>query len=900
MASSPFNYIRRLVLRGKSLDMTTVEETKSLLTTSKEFREKLEDTNIIYCRMGVPVCLFNNEGKPINVPPNTDLKNYTVKDSINAIKDNANDWKNRSMYNINGIYVLTGLVKEGKLNGKYFIGIETDTEKAYNTLLNGTTIEDFVAKFKWVEHHTKPYYKIHIFVVTDKPLPYLKETTIVDKDGNSLGLGVFSEHNQWFASSPSVNHRSNCPWELLPNGIKSLDVLSDELYNELYQRIEHLCKTIGGFDYGKEIKPPVIYKEEKTAQEGNQSNNNTTNINDEVSDFYDTPTTNFCEYVTSCFVPYFEEPNRDKIVFILSGFFAKERINIKITKKIVELLQEKHNEKFDIRDREIIGSRTRVIVNSYKKVDNGDKVEGYSAIKVILGEELSEQLEERVQGFCKFYNTESRIQDLYEVTALDIMSNYPTLTLRESLNSDNKDEILIYNNGYYNKEKSIKEIIHSLYPFEFKRNDVNEIVEYIKYANVVNREACDTNLHIINTENGLYNYKSKELLPHDPKYPSLIQIPIAYDKTKKCPNFLKFINESVTPSDRGNCLNGLAYIFHRRNDKEVLNFLVGEGYNGKSLLISVMTHLLGDRNVSNVSLDRILNDPYVESSMLGKLVNFAPDTKVLTAEDMTKLKIIAGKQRTTIEKKYQDSHEGALNIKLFFPINRIGEINDDSDGYHRRPNYSVFPQKYKDELSEEEKNDPLQEYKLANPKLEKTLKEESQGIFNLLIEYLNKLEEKNFRFGNSANQNREKYDLLQNRIPIFVKERIEFDNDYNHTKYGYRQMFEYKDFIFTQLDKFCKEKEIPTPSKKTLGEYLRKQIESRYKNPTNKNEFSFDGKRVNETNGRKEYVYYGIRFLDKDERERKEKEMEEEEKGEMKSIESSQESSMELEDNRYN
>ena len=177
MASSPFNYIRRLVLRGKSLDMTTVEETKSLLTTSKEFREKLEDTNIIYCRMGVPVCLFNNEGKPINVPPNTDLKNYTVKDSINAIKDNANDWKNRSMYNINGIYVLTGLVKEGKLNGKYFIGIETDTEKAYNTLLNGTTIEDFVAKFKWVEHHTKPYYKIHIFVVTDKPLPYLKETT---------------------------------------------------------------------------------------------------------------------------------------------------------------------------------------------------------------------------------------------------------------------------------------------------------------------------------------------------------------------------------------------------------------------------------------------------------------------------------------------------------------------------------------------------------------------------------------------------------------------------------------------------------------------------------------------------------------------------------------------------
>jgi hypothetical protein len=55
------------------------------------------------------------------------------------------------------------------------------------------------------------------------------------------------------------------------------------------------------------------------------------------------------------------------------------------------------------------------------------------------------------------------------------MSKFPILTIQ-----DNKDEILIYNNGYNsNKENDIREIIHSLYHYDFKQNEVNEIVENI-------------------------------------------------------------------------------------------------------------------------------------------------------------------------------------------------------------------------------------------------------------------------------------------------------------------------------------------------------------------------------------------------------------------------------------
>ena len=64
-----------------------------IYTTSKEFREKLENVMDIYHRLGLPVCLFNNKGKPISVLPKTILKNYTVKYSFNAINDNMNGWK---------------------------------------------------------------------------------------------------------------------------------------------------------------------------------------------------------------------------------------------------------------------------------------------------------------------------------------------------------------------------------------------------------------------------------------------------------------------------------------------------------------------------------------------------------------------------------------------------------------------------------------------------------------------------------------------------------------------------------------------------------------------------------------------------------------------------------------
>lgn len=839
----------------------TLSETMD--TTSKEFRINLEKEIDKFHRVGIPICLYNNKGKPMNVPNNTDLLNYTVEDSINAITDNVNGWKNWGLHDVYGIYLLTGKIKSGKLKNKYIIGIETDTEKAYEAFLNGSTIEEIVNKYKWVIHLTEPYYKIHIFIIVDKleGFSFLNENNIVNhQTKETLGLAVFTE-GKWFAVSPSVNHRSKYPWKLFENGDKVINVTSDENLADLKERINHVCKTIGGFEYGEQKKN----KNNSSSKEYSKF----TTIPKEQSEDFDETTANFIKYIVNCFTPYYKEGSRDQIVFHLSGYFGKEGINIKVTQEIVETLQQKHNQKPNLKpdEIEIIGSRLKVIINSYQKVDKREKVEGYSAFAAILNKESLEELKQTVTDYKRFYNSPNRIQDIYELAVEHIIEKYPCLTLTEDLEKE-KPKILVYENGCYRK-KSIKKIIQDEFSYDFKRYEKNEISDYIKYKNVVDREDIDTDLHLINVKNGMYNFKTKKLLPHDPKYLSLIQIPIEYDPTKKCPNFIKFINESVSKSDIDTLLDSLAYIFSRKNVKEIINFLVGEGYNGKTLLILVMTHILGRENVSNVSLKRIVDYPYVEASMLGKLVNFAPDTKTLSVEDEEKLKIIFGKQRQTVEAKYLDSFESLLNIKPFFPINRIGHISDDSDGTHRRFNYYTFPQKYKDELTEEEENDPIQEYKLADTELESKLIAEASGIFSLLMDRLDKLEERNFKFGRSANENRERYELLKNKIRIFVDGYIEF-REIDHTKKGYRQYWEYKDTVFDALDKFCKEKEIPTPSKDALGKSLKTEIEKRFRNQLTYNDFQYEGKRVRETTGKKLPIYFGIKLLNEEERERRE------------------------------
>lgn len=79
--------------------------------------------------------------------------------------------------------------------------------------------------------------------------------------------------------------------------------------------------------------------------------------------------------------------------------------------------------------------------------------------------------------------------------------------------------------------------------------------------------------------------------------------------------------------------------------------LYGEGGNGKSTLLSLITNLLGAANVSNVSLEDLSNDKSFTLGLLeGKLANIGGELGKNGMVDMKNLKLLTGEDKVRMEK----------------------------------------------------------------------------------------------------------------------------------------------------------------------------------------------------------------------------------------------------------
>ena len=133
------------------------------------------------------------------------------------------------------------------------------------------------------------------------------------------------------------------------------------------------------------------------------------------------------------------------------------------------------------------------------------------------------------------------------------------------------------------------------------------------------REEFDADINIINLKNGLYDWKNDELKPHSPDYLSMNQKSIVYDKNAKSKLFGKFLSQVIYSQRYTDCIDAMAYTFHRDYDMEVLFiFYSVSDANGKTVFTSLLTHLHGSKNVSNVPLPTMLSDRFALSDLENK------------------------------------------------------------------------------------------------------------------------------------------------------------------------------------------------------------------------------------------------------------------------------------------
>lgn len=213
-----------------------------------------------------------------------------------------------------------------------------------------------------------------------------------------------------------------------------------------------------------------------------------------------------------------------------------------------------------------------------------------------------------------------------------------------------------------------------------------EFISHCKMDGERIAKECLSTEGLINLKNGVLDLKTKKLLPHTKKVLFFSSIPVKYDPEVQCPNWISALR-LVFEEDQeriellrqffGYILWG-GYPFLQK-----ALCLVGEGANGKSMVLEVLKRLIGKDNYSSISMSSI-DKPFSAVMLQNKLANIVEESPVGTKINSEAFKNIVGGGEVLMAKKYQDERSETVHARLVFSCNKMPKFQDTSFGLVRR------------------------------------------------------------------------------------------------------------------------------------------------------------------------------------------------------------------------
>ena len=234
-------------------------------------------------------------------------------------------------------------------------------------------------------------------------------------------------------------------------------------------------------------------------------------------------------------------------------------------------------------------------------------------------------------------------------------------------------------------EKIIYDYVGDL---EITSNKINDTIRYIN-ANANVLPFIDTN--IIAFRNTLYDVENDAVLEKAPSIVTTTRMTnveynpdiVEHDQLdtfmfnlfggqEDDEDMMRFIYEVV-----GYCLvnNTFAQKFF---------ILYGEGGNGKSSFLQLLTSLLTESNVSNIALIDIGASQFRLAEIVGKYANIGDDIESTAILNTASLKKIVTGDTIIVEPKHLKPYSYKPHAKLFFSCNSIPRIYDNSTGMKDR------------------------------------------------------------------------------------------------------------------------------------------------------------------------------------------------------------------------
>ena len=233
-------------------------------------------------------------------------------------------------------------------------------------------------------------------------------------------------------------------------------------------------------------------------------------------------------------------------------------------------------------------------------------------------------------------------------------------------------------------------------------------------------------------DNGVFDTKKMELIPHSPDFGFQSALTCKYDKDAVSPNFDKFLKQ-ITRDDQeieDLLMQFFGYSMIGSDCTHQKGLLMsGGGSNGKSTLLDTLKDLLGLGGYSSVSIKNMSNEQ-TRFLMMGKKVNIAEENSRDSFRDVETVKNFITGGNIQVKKVYSAPFEYRNTTKLILSCNEMPDTGDLSHGFFRR--FIIIP--FRAVFSIEKGN--------MDKKIGEKLKAELPGIFNRFLQGWYSLEKK--------------------------------------------------------------------------------------------------------------------------------------------------------------
>lgn len=200
-------------------------------------------------------------------------------------------------------------------------------------------------------------------------------------------------------------------------------------------------------------------------------------------------------------------------------------------------------------------------------------------------------------------------------------------------------------------------------------------------------------MSMLNVANGLLDWRSGQMYPHDPDVVSTVQTPVCWAPPSTCPGIERFLSE-VLPADAVELIYEVAgYLLYPDNPLRRAVLLLGPGRNGKSVLLGILRALVGEANVSTVPLQALAENRFAAAELFGKLANISGDLDARAIRNTDLFKMATGNDPILAERKYSAAFSFVPFATFVFAANEAPISSDQTDAWFDR--WLVVPFDYR-------------------------------------------------------------------------------------------------------------------------------------------------------------------------------------------------------------